>query len=69
MKNLKQESYIEHNKQYETTSNLSWHIEEYKKNDSIKLFELMGFRRVFEEVGKDIKIHIDLGSGGGVLSK
>lgn len=67
MKNLKQESFIEHNKQYETTSNLSWHIEEYKKNDSIKLFELMGFRRVFEEVGKDIKIHIDLGSGGGYL--
>jgi hypothetical protein len=64
MNNLRQESFIEHNKQYETTSDLSWHIREYKKNDAINLFALMGFQNIFQAASVSIKTHIDVGSGG-----
>jgi len=67
MKNLNQESFIEHNKQYESTSDLQWHVVEYAKNDSINLFETMGFKKIFEKASGNIRIHIDLGSGGGFL--
>ena len=67
MKKLNQKSYIDHNKQYESTSDLSWHIKEYEKSDSIKLFEVMGFRKVFEDASKRIRTHIDIGCGGGYL--
>lgn len=59
-------SYLEHNSQYETyqtLDRLKKTIIEYEKED---MYKRAGFQKAISEI-KDIKIHIDIGSGGGWL--
>ena len=64
------DSYIEHNKQFETILDLEWHREKYRECDELNYFENLGFKKVIDENPKVRKLHIDIGSGaGGLLLK
>jgi len=60
-------SYVEHNKYYETTSDFKWHQKRYKEYDELNYFENLGFKKVIDENPKVRKLHVDIGSGAGWL--
>lgn len=63
------ESYIEHNKQYDDPLVKKW-LQEKCIRDDLNMFEKLGFKKVIDENPKVRNLHIDIGSGvGGLLFK
>lgn len=60
-------SYLSHNAEYESTSDLKWTQERFKTYEANGTFSDLGFEKATVSASSTITKHIDIGSGGGWL--
>jgi hypothetical protein len=66
MTKLDTQSWIEHDEQYKSTSNLEYSLKKNREYESVDMFGKNGYKEVIDQL-KDIDTHIDIGSGTGWL--